>query len=110
MKFLTIMVRKRDFRAAQDILLRSHLNAVPVSHTRQEEVYRIPVDETRLSDLLRELKGRLKSCSLCSISGPESGEPDGEEPVSSFRALGEPPEEGGMALHGMFGFKKLDEP
>lgn len=111
MKFLTIMVGKRDFRAAQDILLRSHLNAVPVSHTRREAVYQIPIDEARLPSVLQEMERRVKSFSLCSVAGSESDAMYADEDaVSSFRAVSEPPEEGGVALRGMFGFKKLDEP
>ena len=115
MTTLEIMVGKKDFRTAQEVLSRIHLkDSVLVSQNRRVAVCRILIEEERMASVIQELRQSIKSFSLCSVSKEEDDflprRTDADQPETyAFRALNVPVKDGELIMRHMFGFKTFDE-
>ena len=73
MTTLEIMVGKKDFLTAQEVLSRIHFkDNILVSQNRRAAVYRILIEEDRMASVIQELRQSIKFFSLCAVSKDET--------------------------------------
>ncbi|MDD6682286.1 MAG: hypothetical protein PUE61_03830 [Clostridiales bacterium] len=115
MTTLEIMVGKKDFLTAQEVLSRIHFkDNILVSQNRRAAVYRILIEEDRMASVIQELRQSIKSFSLCAVSKDETDflprKTESDQPETyAFRALNVPVKDGELIMRRMFGFKTFDE-
>lgn len=115
MIILEIMVGKKDFLTAQEVLSRIHFkDSILISQNRRAAVYRILIEEERMASVIEELRQSINSFSLCAVSKDEDDflprQTESNQPETyAFRALNVPVKDGELIMRRMFGFKTLDE-
>ena len=115
MTTLEIMIGKKDFLTAQEVLSRIHVkDSVLISQNSYAAVYRILIEEERMASVIRELRRSVKTFSLCAVSRIESDflpyKTKSDQPETyAFRALNVPVRDGELIMRRMFGFKTFDD-
>ena len=74
MTTLEIMVGKKDFLTAQEVLSRIHFkDNILVSQNRRAAVYRILIEEDRMASVIQELRQSIKSLKASRLCNPQDG-------------------------------------